>query len=310
MKIAIFGTGGVGGYFGGRLAQAGHDVVFLARGPHLAAIQQNGLRVESIAGDFVIAPARATDDPHAVGEVDVIIVATKAWDVPAAAHALHPMIGARTVVLPLQNGVDAIGQIASVIGSQHVLGGMCRISALIRAPGVIQHVGVQPYVALGELDGRQTDRVAALRAAFAACAGLTVDVPADIHTVMWEKFIFIAAISGVGAVTRQPAGVFRSVPESRALLLSALEETTAVARAMGIRVPELVAQKTLEFIDQAAPGLMASMQRDIMEGRPSELDSQNGAVVRMGRVVGVPTPVHQFLYASLLPMELKARGKI
>jgi 2-dehydropantoate 2-reductase len=193
------------------------------------------------------------------------------------------------------------------LGQEHVLGGMCRISAFIGGPGLIKHVGVQPYIAFGERDGTKSERVERLRAAFARCQGLTVEVPADIEAAMWDKFVFIAAISGVGAVTRQPVGGFRAVPESRALLLAALEETTAVARARGVNLPADQVQKTLAFIDNAAPGIVASMQKDIMEGKPSELEAQNGAVVRIGRELGVPTPTHEFIYASLLPGELKAR---
>jgi 2-dehydropantoate 2-reductase len=187
------------------------------------------------------------------------------------------------------------------------LGGLCRISAFIGGPGLVKHVGVQPYIAFGERDGMQTERVERLRAAFARCQGLTVEIPTDIEAAMWDKFIFIAAMSGLGAITRQPLGGFRSVPESRALLLAALEETTAVARARGVRLPADQAQKTLAFIDQAAPGLMASMQKDIAEGKPSELEAQTGTVVRLGRELGVPTPTHAFIYACLLPGELNSR---
>ncbi len=308
MKIAIYGTGGVGGYFGGRLAQAGEDVTFIARGAHLQAIQANGLKIESINGDFTIFPVKATDNPAEMEVVDVVFVAVKTWDVPAAAEALRLLVGADTIVVPLENGVDAPEQLASVLGAEHVLGGLCRISALIGGPGLVKHVGVAPYIAFGERDGTQSARVEALRAVFARCQGLTIDVPADIEAALWDKFVFIASMSGVGAVTRQPAGVFRAVAETRALLVATLEETAAVARARGIRLPADEAQKVLAFIDNAAPGVTASMQRDIMDGKPSELKAQNGAVVRMGRELGVPTPAHEFIYASLLPMELKARG--
>jgi 2-dehydropantoate 2-reductase len=311
MKIAVFGTGGVGGYFGGRLAQAGEEVTFIARGAHLQAIQANGLKVESIAGDFTVSPAKSTDIPAEIGVMEVVIVATKAWDVPAAAEALKSNIGPGTVVVPLENGVEAPDQLAAVLGTEHVLGGLCRISAFIGAPGVIKHVGINPpYIAFGERDGTQSARVEQLRAVFARCQGLTVNVPEDIEAALWDKFVFIAAISGVGAITRQPLGVFRAVPESRALLISALEETTAVAHARGVKFPADEVQKVLVMIDNGAPGLVASMQRDIMDGKPSELEAQNGVIVRMGHELGVPTPAHAFIYASLLPLELKARGKI
>jgi len=310
MRFGIFGSGGVGGYFGGRLAQAGHDVTFIARGKHLAAMSESGLRVESVLGDFIVHPAKATDDPRQAGVVDVVLVAVKAWDVPAAAEAMKPMVGEETIIVPLENGVDAPEQLASSLGGRHVLGGLCRISSFIGVPGVVQHVGVPPYIAFGELDNRPSQRVDSLKEIFARLDGLNVDTPVDIHRALWEKFVFIAAVSGVGAVTRQPIGVYRAVPETRAMLANALRETVAVGRAHGVALDETTADIVLSTIVDGAPeGTIASMQKDIMEGRHSELEAQNGAVVRLGRQAGVPTPVHEFIYASLLPFELAARGK-
>jgi 2-dehydropantoate 2-reductase len=310
MRIAIFGSGGVGGYFGGRLAQAGEDVIFIARGEHLKAIHQNGLQVDSIAGDFVTHPAQATDIPAEVGVVDAVLVTVKAWQVSEAAEAMKPMVGPNTMVIPLENGVDAPDQLAAVLGAEHVLGGLCRVSALIAGPGHIKHVAIPPRIAFGELDGRMSERVERLRQVFERCQGVTVAVPADIRVALWEKFLFIAAISGVGAVTRQPAGVIRSVAETRDMLLQAMEEVAAVAEARGITLSPGIIQKTMSFIDNMPPATMASMQRDIIEGRPSELEAQNGAVVRLAKEVDVEVPTHAFIYASLLPGELKARGKI
>ena len=310
MRIAIFGTGGVGGYFGGRLAQAGENVVFIARGEHLKAIRQSGLRVDSIAGDFMIHPAQATNTTAEVGAVDAVLVTVKAWQVPEAAEAMKPMVGPQTVILPLENGVDAPDQLAAVLGAEHVLGGLCRISVFIAEPGHIKHVAIQPHIAFGELNGRPSERVEVLQQAFARAQGMTVAVPADIRAALWEKFLFIAAISGVGAVTRQPAGSLRSVPQTRALLLHAMEEIERVAKARGISLSPDIIQKTMGFIDNMPPATLASMQRDIMDGRPSELEAQNGAVVRLGREAGVSTPTHEFIYSSLLPGEFKARGEI
>ncbi len=308
MRIVIYGTGGVGGYFGGRLAQAGQEVTFIARGAHLSAIQEHGMRVESIIGDFSIQPAQASEQPEQVGIVDVVLVGTKAWQVSEAARQMQPLVGANTVIIPLQNGVNAADELSAALGSEHVLGGLCRISSFIASPGIIRHVGVQPFIAFGERDGTKTARVEGLREIFASCAGLTVDIPADIEAAVWDKFIFISAISGLGAVTRQALGGFRDIPESRAYLIAALEETSAVARARGILLPANQVQKTLNFIDSAAPGLISSMQKDILEGPPSELEEQNGAVVRMGRALGIPTPTHEFIYSCLLPAELHARS--
>lgn len=308
MRIAIYGSGSVGGYFGGRLAQAGEEVSFIARGQHLQAMQQNGLRVDSLKGDFVVKPVQATDDPQQLGEVDAVIVGVKAWQVPEAAKNMRPLIGEGTCVLPLQNGVDAPAQLAAELGEEHVLGGLCQISSLVAGPGHIRHVGLEPLIALGELDDRTSERVERLREALER-AGVKVDVPENIQAAMWRKFLFIASISGVGAVTRAPVGVMRSIPETRGMLEQSLQEVYAIAKERKVALPEDVVEKTMAFIDGLGAGVVASMQRDIMEGRPSELEAQNGAVVRMGAECGVPTPLNNFLYSSLLPQERKARGE-
>lgn len=310
LRIAVFGTGGVGGYFGARLAEAGQRVVFIARGEHLRAIREQGLRVESIRGNVHIFPAEATDDPAEVGPVDVVLVATKAWQLPEAARAMRPLVGPETMVVPLLNGVEAPDILAETLGAEHVLGGLCKISAFRAAPGLIRHVGVEPEVVFGELDGRRTERVERLRQAFAACRGVKVTVPDDIRAAMWGKLTFIAAFSAVGAVTRAPAGVIRGLPETRRLLEQAMHEIVAVAQGLGVNLPDAAVDQAMAFTDGLEPHVTASMQRDIMEGRPSELEAQTGAVVRLGRKAGVPTPVNEFLYAALLPQELKARGEL
>ncbi|MFW6115903.1 MAG: 2-dehydropantoate 2-reductase [Chloroflexota bacterium] len=309
MRIAVFGAGAVGGYFGGRLAQAGEDVVFIARGAHLRAMQRHGLRVDSIEGDFSIDPVQTTDDPAAVGGVDTVLVAVKAWQVRQAARAMGPMVGPDTFVVPLENGVEAPSQLAEVLGKQHVLGGLCRVISSVIEPGHIRHAGISPTIAFGELDGRRSERVARLREAFQRAPGVTPTIPPDIHVAMWEKFLFIATLSGVGAVTRAPVGVLRSLPETRTMLKEAMKEILAVAQARDIALPRRVLTETLAFIDGLPPEGTASMQRDVMAGRPSELASQNGAVVRLGREVGVETPLHHFIYTSLLPQELQARDE-
>lgn len=309
MRIAIFGTGGIGGYFGGRLAQAGADVVFIARGAQLQALQTHGLRVDSIKGDVVIQPVQATADPAQVGAVDVVVLGVKAWQVPAAAAALRPLIGVDTAVLPLQNGVEAPAQLAAVLGADHVLGGLCRIITEIVAPGHIRHSGAEPYIALGELDNRPSERTTRLRTLLEH-AGIQAEIPPDIQLAMWEKFLLIAAMSGIGAITRAPVGVTRQVPETRTMFAQAMREIIAVAQAHGIGLTEAAMQTAFAFIDTLPPGATASMQRDIAEGRPSELAAQNGAVVRLGQAAGVATPLHTFIYHSLLPAELQARGEI
>jgi len=309
MRIAVFGSGGVGGFFGGKLAQAGEEVIFIARGSHLEAIQRDGLWVESVGGDFHIFPARAESDPGKVGAVDIVLVGVKAWQVPDAAQAIRPLVGPDTVVIPLQNGVEATPQLGAVLGDLHVAGGLCRISSMVAAPGVIRHVGIEPYIVFNWLDGHPDPRLEALQAAYAR-VGVNAEIPADIQVKVWEKFVFIAAISGVGAVARAPAGVLRSVPETRRMLEAAIYEVAAVGRESGVHLVEQLEQNTLRFIDSIPPGTMASMQRDISDNRPSELECQNGAVVRLGQACGVPTPVHAFIYASLLPQECRARGEV
>ncbi len=310
MRIAIFGAGAVGGYFGGRLAQAGEEVVFIARGEHLRAMLAQGLRVDSIKGDFHLPTLYATDDIKTLEPVEMILTTVKAWQVVQAAEMMRPLLDDETGVIYLGNGVEAPDLLAAALGKDHVLAGLTRISAYIATPGHIKHVGVEPYIAFNELDGRSSQRVERLRQALQRAGGLTVETPADIQAAIWEKFIFIAAISGVGAVTRAPVGVTRSLPATRSLLQGAIEEAAAVGRARGVNLDDSIVARTMAFIDNTSPAVVASMQRDIMEGRPSELEAQNGALVRLGGHTGVPTPVHAFLYAALVAQELKARGEL
>jgi 2-dehydropantoate 2-reductase len=310
MRIAVFGAGAVGGYFGGRLSQAGEDVVLIARGDHLEAMQTRGLRVDSIEGDFIVDPVQATDEPHDVGVVDAILVTVKAWQVPQAAEAMRPMVGPETFVVPLENGVEAPSRLADVLGKRHVLGGLCRIISALVEPGHIRHAGIAPTITFGELDGHRSERTERLLQAFERAKGVTPSIPPDVRVAMWEKFLFIAALSGVGAVTRAPVGVQRSLPETRRMLEEAMEEILGVAHALGIALPREIVPQTMAFIDGLPASGTASMQRDVMTGRPSELESQNGAVARLGQEAGVGTPLHTFIYHSLLPQELQARGQL
>jgi 2-dehydropantoate 2-reductase len=309
MRVAVFGTGGVGGYFGGRLAQHGEDVVFIARGEHLHEIQSNGLGVESINGDFWLRSVEATDDPREAGVVDMILVGVKAYHVVEAAERMRPMVGEETFILPLQNGVESPSLIVKVIGKIHVLGGLCRISSFIAAPGRIRHVAIEPYIAFGELDNHPSERCRSLLKIFSK-ADIRAEIPNDIHVAMWEKFTFISAISGVCGVTRASVGVVRSLPETRQLLMLAMQEITAVAKASQIDLPPDFVTSTMKFIDNIAETTRPSMQRDLMAGNPSELSFLNGAVVRLGGGLGIPTPINEFLYASLLPQDLNSRGEI
>ncbi len=306
MRIAVIGVGAVGGYFGGCLARTGEEVFFIARGAHLAALRQQGLRIDSPKGDFVVHPVQATEDASEVGTVDAVVVGVKAWQVSEAARAIRPMVGPETVVVPLQNGVEAPARLTEVLGEGPALGGTCRIISRLAAPGHVIHIGAEPYVAFGELDNRPNEQARRLRAVFEQ-AGVKAEIPADIQGAMWKKFVFICSISGVGAVARVPFGILRSLPQTRRMLEQAMQEIEAVARAHNIRLPANVTPETLAFIDQLPPDGTASMQRDIMAGRPSELETQNGAVVRLGQMADVAVPLHTFIYHSLLPQEQQAR---
>jgi 2-dehydropantoate 2-reductase len=309
MKIAIFGVGGVGGYFGGMLARTEHEVSFVARGGHLAAIRQQGLRLSSDKGEFIIHPHLVTDSPAEIGPVDVVVVATKTWQIEEAIQQMQPLVGPQTTIIPLLNGVEAPAQLAEVYGQNRVLGGFCRVLSLVKGPGHIHQGGTHPFVAFGELDKTLTPRLQALQAVFAE-AEITVEVSPDIEAAMWQKLVFIAAMSGVGAVTRSHAGLLRRVPQAYQLLRQTMQEIVAVAQGRGIGLQDDAVAKGMATFDNLPDEATASMQRDIMEGRPSELEGQNGAVVRLGAEVGVATPLNLYLYYSLLPQEMKARGLV
>lgn len=294
----MFGTGGVGGYFGGRLARAGEDVIFIARGEHLRAIKENGLRVDSTDGDFVINPARATEDVGEVGETDLMILGVKAWQVPEAARTIKPVVRSKTTVLPLQNGVEAVQQLVDELGRENVIGGLCRIVSFVVGPGHIRHAGFKPSIIIGELDNRRTDRITKIEEVFKR-AGLEITIAADIQVALWTKFLFIASFSGVGAMANAPAGVVRTDPKWRTLILKAMEEIYALAHARGIKLPPDSIDKVMASVDALPEDATSSMQRDIAGGKPSELESQNGAVVRMARDSRIDVPTHTLIYEAL-----------
>jgi 2-dehydropantoate 2-reductase len=302
MRIVVFGTGGVGGYFGGRLAAAGEDVTFVARGEHLRAIKTNGLKVDSPNGDFVIYPAKATEDVSEIGETDLVILGVKAWQVPEAARAIKPVVGSGTTVLPLQNGVDAVPQLVDALGLKNVVGGLCRIVSFVVEPGHIRHAGFAPTIIIGELDNRRTERITKIEEVFKH-AGLDTTIAADIQVALWTKFLFIASFSGVGAVADAPAGVVRSDPKWRAQILNAMEEIYALAHARGVNLPSDSVDKVMAAVDGLPEDATSSMQRDIAARKPSELESQNGAVVRMAGESGVDVPTHTLIYQTLKRVE-------
>lgn len=299
MKIAIFGSGGVGGYFGGRLAAAGEDVTFIARGTHLAALQQGGLHIDSPNGALHLSTVQATDDPAMVGPVDVVLFTVKLYDVDAAAAALEPMIGPNTVVITLQNGVDAVDMVAKHVGAEHVAGGVAYIVIVIDQPGHLRHTTAQQLV-FGERDGTRSPRLVAfeeagIRAGFQATASTTME------TDLWIKFVRLATWSGMTTVTRSSMAVVRDNAELFAMMMAAIDETIAVGRARGIVFPPTLVDDTLALIRSFPATSKSSMLEDFERGRRLELPWLSGAVVRLGKAVGVPTPTHQFIAAVLQP---------
>jgi 2-dehydropantoate 2-reductase len=309
MRVVVFGTGGAGGYFGAQLTRAGADVIFIARGDHLSAIRKHGLCIESPAGEAAFRPTLATDDPAQVDKADVVLVGVKAWQVTQAAEAIRPMIGPETFVVPLQNGVEAPSQLAAALGSEHVLGGLCGTFSWVTAPGRIRSVGAGNYIKFAELDNRPSDRAEQLRRVFER-AGVNAEIPSDIHKALWQKFLLVTSFGGVGAVTRAPIGIIRTIPETRRLLEQCMQEVLALARARQVALADTVVADTMTVVDSLAATGTTSLQRDIMDGKPSELEFWNGAVVRLARDVEVATPLHEFIYQCLVPQEMQARGKV
>ena len=308
MKILIMGTGGVGGYYGGLLAQQGNEVTFIARGAHLYAIRHEGLKVKSIHGDFRVFPANATEDPARVEPVDLVLFCVKTYNTDEAAEGIRPVIGAQTAVLSLQNGVDAAERIGKVIGMEHVISGATWLSSAVEEPGVIKQISQFRRIVFGELAGGRSERLQSIFEVLNS-TGVTVEVSEDIQKILWTKFVFISAVSAFGSLTRLPMGDYRSVPETRSLLSGIMREVEALARAQGIPLDPDVVQKSLEFMDHTAPHIKPSMQLDVESGRRTELESMVGVIGRKGRQLGIPTPVADFLYSSLLPVELKARNE-
>lgn len=304
MKIAVMGTGGVGAYYGGLLAQVGHDVTFVARGAHLDAICRNGLQIKSVHGDFMVRPAQATSRPAEIGLADLVLFCTKSYDTQSAAHSILPVIGEQTVVVSLQNGIDSAEQIGAVLGMNAMLGGVTWISAAIEAPGVVKQASQFRRIVIGEFDGQVTPRVRSILAAFDG-TGALVELSDNISKVLWTKFVFISAVSGLGALTRLPIGEYRSVAETRGVLISLMREIEMVARAYSIQLDADVVEKTLAFVDNAEARIKPSMQLDVENGRRFELEALIGAVCRKGRERSVPTPVTDWVYAALLPGAVK-----
>tara|TARA_B100000678_G_scaffold4110_1_gene3529 strand:+ start:3626 stop:4552 length:927 start_codon:yes stop_codon:yes gene_type:complete len=306
MKILIYGTGGVGGYFGGRLAQAGHDVTFIARNAHLKAIKENGLRVNSINGDFVIQPAKATDDISQIERPDLVILGLKSWQIKDAAKKLKSIITEETMILPLQNGADNMEKLQEVISKKNVLAGLCKIYSKKEEPGLINHFYLEPEIIFGEMDNEKSDRALKLNEIFND-AGIKAMIPDDIYKAIWKKFAFIATVSGLGGLTRVGIGKMWQDDYLQEILKKTGLEIQAIAQAKGVDFNEEDVAQLFQFISGQEMTTTASTQRDIMEGRPSELENFNGYIVEQGKKLGIETPVNEFIYRALLPMEKEAR---
>jgi len=306
MNIVIYGTGGVGGYFGARLEQAGNKVTFIARGKHLKAIKQNGLQLKSIKGNYLVHPANAVDSISKVKDINLILIGVKTWQLQEVAKEIKPHLGKNTMVIPLLNGVENQNILCSVIDKKHVLGGLCKIVSMVEDYGVINHISYEPTIVFGELDNKKTKRALKLEELFLK-AGFKTNLSEDIQTEIWTKFLFITTVSGMGALTRSTIGEMLENVEIKLLMYKTAEEVLAIAKALHINLPEYSIEKQFKIIESQPYITTASLQRDIMEGKPSELEAQNGTIVKLGEKLGVPTPINSFIYNCLLPQEKRAR---
>ena len=306
MHVAMMGSGGVGGYFGGRMAANGTDVTFIARGRHLDAIRQNGLRIRSRdMDDAHIQPANATDDPAKVGVVDYIVVGVKLWDTEEAARAILPMVGPETTVVSFQNGVDCDEILTRVVGEERLIGGVAFIASSIGEPGLIDHIGTMQRIVIGERGGRgeggTSPRVAALHDALLG-GGVAAEISENIDLAIWEKFVFLVGLSATTTLMRTTLGPIREDADRRATLLDIMRETVSVGRTKGIPLPEDYAERRLSFVDELPYDMTSSMHHDLERGNPLEAAWLSGAVARMGDELGIPAPANRTVFAALKPL--------
>lgn len=299
MRIVALAAGGVGGYFGGRLAAAGHDVTFLARGAHLAAIRRDGLRIDSVLGDLHLPSVKATDDAAEVGAADIVLFAVKLWDTEIAGEFAKPLIGAQTRVITLQNGVDAVERLTPILGPEHVVGGVAYIAAMIGAPGLIQHTSRFAMIRCGRPKGAPADPQLAAFVETGRAAGIDIALSDDIEVERWKKFVFLSSLASINGLTRQAIGPVLADPDTRAFFVQILREVVAVARAKGVALPADFADERLRFAESVPPSMKASMLHDLERGNRIELDWLTGKVVALGRELGVPTPASEAVYAAL-----------
>lgn len=308
MKILIFGIGGIGGYFGGRLALSNSEVTFYCRGKHKEQILKNDLLVKSIKGDFRAKPKLVTDSFDELEVMDLILFCVKSWQLTEVVKSLKPYISENTVLLPLQNGVDNVTKIQSVDNKGQVLSGLCRIVSKVEAPGVINHFSYEPEIVFGDLNNTLSRKVRYLKKFFER-SGIKATIPKDIHLEVWKKYAFITSISALGGLTRAPIGRIREDTYLRKIMIDTLKEIKAVANVKGIYLTSNHLDEIINSIDKNDYDNTASTQRDIMRGLPSELYDFNGYVVKEGARLNVPTPVNEMIFRLLLPMEEVARDK-
>jgi 2-dehydropantoate 2-reductase len=306
MKIAVLGSGGVGGFYGGRLANAGYDVTFVARGAHLAAMRSHGLAIENTTqGNIHVPRVAVTDDPATIGPVDLVLIAVKLWDTEAAARAVKPIVGPRTAVLSLQNGVIKDDIMRREFGAAAVMGGVAYVGTHISRPGVILQTGTLQRLVFGEYDGVRSERARELLEALLR-AGIQAELSEDIRRTLWEKYVFLVGLSGTTTTMRSTIGAIRDNPQTRAFLVDLMKETVAVGRAHGVKLPEDYAEQRLAFADTVAPDMSSSMHHDLEQGNRLEVAWLSGGVVQLGRAVGVETPANRAVWDILA---LHAAGK-
>jgi len=306
LRIAVMGSGGVGGYLGVRLVQGGADVTFIARGAHLAAMRANGLAVESEHEPICLPRVNATDDPRTIGPVDIVLFSVKLWDTESAAHSVLPIVGPETGIISFQNGVQKDDALRKLFGAAAVMGGVAYMATTIGRPGVIVQTGIMQRMIFGEYDGRRSPRAEALLAA-ALRGGIKAEISDDIRRAIWEKYVFLVGLSGGTTSVRLPLGPIRNHPGTRQLLLDLMRETAAVGRAQGVALPEDYAERRLAFIDGLPADMTSSMHHDLERGQPLELRWLSGGVVEMGAELGVPTPVNRSVY-DMLVLHADGRG--
>lgn len=304
MKIAVYGAGGIGGYFGGRLAQAGADVHLIARGDHLKRLRTDGLQIESKEGNFSV-DLPATDDPTDIGPCDYVLFCVKSFDTKAAAADLHPLLSDETAVISLQNGVTNEEMLADSIGADHVMGGVAYIFSTIDSPGVISHTGGPARIVFGELEGEQSERAKRLLATCHDAQGMEAELSEDVEAVLWDKFAFICAVAGVTAASRLPMGEIRKVDESWALFQELLEEVDSIGRAVGVSMPPDTVDRWTSFATDLDPDAYSSLHYDLTNGKRMELDALHGAVVRYARETGTSASMNEAIYRLLKPWAVR-----